>query len=307
VGLTGGDFSHLLPSHQRIAAQENQERVEWIRHDRWINHTKAEQVLARLSDLLSYPPRSRMPSLLIFGDPGMGKTKIIEKFLREHPSLYDENTGMTRSPVAATQMPPIPSEREFYEGLLVSLGSVMPHGVPVNHLRHRFRVLARQMDVRMLIIDEIHTMLAGSFREQRVFLNSIRLLANDLKLPLVCVGTQEAKQALMTDQQLADRFAATELPPWRNDPALIQLLASFESILPLRHPSNLRSTDVRRRILALTDGITVRICRLIETAAIQAIETGKEHIDLDSLSDHVVTETLVSISERRSRRPVGAN
>lgn len=47
-------------------------------------------------------------------------------------------------------------------------------------------------------------MLAGTFREQRVFLNSIRLLANDLKLPLVGVGKQEAKQALMTDQQLAD-------------------------------------------------------------------------------------------------------
>jgi hypothetical protein len=199
VGLTGGDFQHLLPLHQTIAAQQNHERIEWIRHDRWINHTKAEQVLARLSDLLSYPPRSRMPSLLIFGDPGMGKTKIIEKFLREHPSVYDDKTGMTRSPVAATQMPPIPSEREFYEGLIVSLGSIMPYGVPVNHLRHRFRVLARQMDVRMLIIDEINTMLAGTFREQRVFLNSIRLLANDLKLPLVCVGTQEAKQALMTD------------------------------------------------------------------------------------------------------------
>jgi Bacterial TniB protein len=152
----------------------------------------------------------------------MGKTKIIEKFLREHPSVYDDNTGMTRSPVAATQMPPIPSEREFYEGLIVSLGSIMPHGVPVNHLRHRFRVLARQMDVRMLIIDEINTMLAGTFREQRVFLNSIRLLANDLKPPLVCVGTQEAKQALMTDQQLADRFAASELPPWRDDLALGQ-------------------------------------------------------------------------------------
>lgn len=91
MGLTGGDFQHLLPLHQTIAAQQNHERIEWIRHDRWINHTKAEQVLARLSDLLSYPPRSRMPSLLIFGDPGMGKTKIIEKFLREHPSVYDDN------------------------------------------------------------------------------------------------------------------------------------------------------------------------------------------------------------------------
>jgi hypothetical protein len=57
----------------------------------------------------------------------------------------------------------------------------------------------------------------------------------------------------------------------------------------------------------LTDGITVRIFRLIESAAVQAIESGKERIDLDSLSERVVTETLVSISERRSRRPAGAN
>jgi len=302
-----GDLAHLLPPYQAIAAKENRERIEWIRHDRWINHTKAEHVLARLSDLLTYPPRSRMPSLLIFGAPGMGKTKIIEKFLREHPAVYDEATGMTRSPIAATQMPPIPSEKEFYESLLISLGSIMPYAVPINHLRHRFKVLARQMDVRMLIIDEIHTMLSGTWREQRVFLNSIRLLANDLKLPLVCVGTQEAKQALMTDEQLADRFAGSELPPWRDDIALSQLLASFGSILPLRLPSKLRDADVRRRILALTDGITVRIFRLIETVSIRAIESGKERIDLDSLSDQVVTETLVSISERRSRRPVATN
>jgi hypothetical protein len=81
---------------------------------------------------------------------------------------------------------------------------------------------------------------------------------------------------MMTDQQLADRFGASELPPWRDDVALGQLLASFESILPLRRPSNLRDRDVRKRMLALTDGITVRIFRLIETAAVRAIENGKE-------------------------------
>ena len=40
----------------------------------------------------------------------------------------------------------------------------------------------------------------------------------------------------MTDQQLADRFDATELPAWENDQAFHQLLASLESILPLRQP-----------------------------------------------------------------------
>jgi hypothetical protein len=55
-------------------------------------------------------------------------------------------------------------------------------------------------------------------------LNSIRFLANDLRLPLVCAGTHEAKQALMTDQQLADRFEATEFPAW--PPALSKRLDS---------------------------------------------------------------------------------
>jgi hypothetical protein len=83
--------------------------------------------------------------------------------------------------------------------------AVLPVGLSSTNLRQRVRILARQLEVRMLVIDEIHAMLSGTFREQRIFLNCLRFLANDLHLPLVCVGTNEAKQALMTDQQLADR------------------------------------------------------------------------------------------------------
>jgi replicative DNA helicase len=57
---------------------------------------------------------------------------------------------------------------------------VVPARLSVTALRHRARVLARQLEVRMLIIDEIHSMLAGTFREQRIILNSLRFLANDL-------------------------------------------------------------------------------------------------------------------------------
>jgi hypothetical protein len=37
------------------------------------------------------------------------------------------------------------------------------------------------------------------------------------------VGTNEAKQALMTDQQLADRFEVRELPAWRDDSSFHQI------------------------------------------------------------------------------------
>jgi hypothetical protein len=127
-------------------------------------------------------------------------------------------------------------------------------------------------------------------------------LANDLRIPLVCVGTHEAKQALMTDQQLADRLEAWELPAWQDNPALQQLLASFAAILPLQRASELHDGKIRKRVLMLTEGVMVRICRLLEAAAIQAIETEHEHINLQTLTDDLTTETLVSICDRRSRR-----
>ena len=81
-----------------------------------------------------------------------------------------------------------------------------------------------------------------------------------------------------------------------------QLLLSFESIIPLRRPSEFRDPKVHHRILGLTEGVLVRICRLVETAATEAIRGGHEQISLALLKDDLVAESLVSIVDRRSRR-----
>src|ERR1700730_8109662 len=62
-----GDLSHLQSAQRPYALLANGERVDWIRQERWINYTRAEQVLVRLGELLRYPPRHRMPALLLFG------------------------------------------------------------------------------------------------------------------------------------------------------------------------------------------------------------------------------------------------
>ena len=299
------ELAHLHASCRATARLSNDERISWLRKERWIEYPRAEHILARLQDLVDYPPRDRMPCLVVYGTTGMGKTRIVQKFVRDHRARFEERHGRTRLPVVAIQMPPTPSERNLYEEILGGMGGIFADGTGVTTLRHRIRNLARQLDVRMLIIDEIHSLLAGSFREQRVVLNAIRFLANDLRIPLVCVGTHEANQALMTDQQLADRFEAAELPPWENDQAFQQLLMSFESILPLRSPSDLRDPRVQHRILHLSEGVMVRICRLIEAAATEAIRSGQERIDLELLHGGLVAESLVSIADRRTRRAAG--
>jgi hypothetical protein len=102
----------------------------------------------------------------------------------------------------------------------------------------------------------------------------------------------------MTDQQLADRFDAFELPVWRDDAALGQLLTSYASLLPLRAVSELCAPKLRKRLLSLTEGVTVRICRLLEIAAVRAIESVRERIEADLLNEELLTHSLVSISDR---------
>jgi hypothetical protein len=296
------ELDHLQPQFRTIAAKSADERIEWIRQDRWIHYLRADQALKQLDELLAFPPRNRMPCLLLTGAPGMGKTHIIQKFVRDHPPVFDEIHGTTRVPVVAMQMPPEPLEQDFCEEFLMALGAMISTGLSLVSLRLRARKFARQFGLRLLIVDEIHSMLAGTFRQQRRFLNSLRFLANDLHLSIVCVGTHEAYQALTTDQQLADRFGEFELPQWRNDASYAQLLKTFAAMFPLRAASDLCEPKIRQRILALTEGVTVRICRVVETAAIAAIRQGSETITLDSFEDSETAAGLVSIAHRQRRR-----
>jgi Cdc6-like AAA superfamily ATPase len=90
VVVNHDQFSHLHAQFRAYALLSATERIQWIRQDRWIHYSRAEQVLDRLSDLVTYPARDRMPCFLLFGATGMGKTHIVQKFLREHRSSFDE-------------------------------------------------------------------------------------------------------------------------------------------------------------------------------------------------------------------------
>jgi hypothetical protein len=301
----GEQFAHLDPSYRRYAALPDHERIQWVKADRWVGFDQAQAALDRLNALLDYPARDRMPCLLIYGDTGMGKTKIVRKFEREHPPTFCQATGVTRHAVVVAQIPPEPVERDLYRELLASLNAPALAGGTLAREKDVCRSLLRTVEARMIVLDEVNGMLAGTFRQQRIFLNALRFLANDLRAPLVCAGTDLARQALLTDAQLAERFEAFHLGRWKNDRAFARLLKSLAAILPLRQASDLESSEVRARVHALTAGVTARIFRLIETAAEQAIVSGKERLDLQCFGDDLILP-LVSMTQSAGRRRAGA-
>ena len=81
-----------------------------------------------------------------------------------------------------------PNERRLYAQILAVIGAPQnPRATIVELERTAVRLLG-DLGVQVLILDEIHNVLAASWREQRVVFNTLRYLSNELKLSLVCFG-----------------------------------------------------------------------------------------------------------------------
>ncbi len=271
------DPAHLTAAAARLLSEPNSNRVRAVLAERWVHYPRAGQVLQTLNRLLDHPRSTRMPSIAIYGDSGMGKTMIMEKFRRDHPPLLDGEAGVERTRVLALQMAGKPGERRLYAQILTALGAPQNPRAGVVDLEQVALRLMRAVDVQVLVLDEVHNILAGTFREQRIVLNTLRYLSNELKISLVCFGVNEAREAISGDVQLARRFDEFPLPRWSAEEGFEQLVVAIIRNLPLRQPTVL-SVRAVRRILQVTDGITSKVFRMLNGLAIEAIETGVERI-----------------------------
>jgi len=256
--------------------------LQRIRADRWIGYPKAVAAVERLEVLFGWPRKQRMPNLLLIGPTNNGKSMIVERFRRAHPTV----TGPAGEniPVVCLQMPSEPSALRFYTALLSAIGAPLR---PQRRLPEAERLalsLLREVGVRILVIDEIHNVLAGPGEKRREFLNLLRFLGNELHIPLVGVGTREAYLAVRSDDQLENRFEPFILPLWEVGDEARSLLASFAASFPLRRPSLIDTEDMTRYLLARSEGTIGELARLLTAAAVAAVETGEERINHRTLS-----------------------
>lgn len=288
-------YPHLLATVAPYLSRSDHERIEFIRKPRWINYTKASQIISKLEELLEYPKSHRMPNLLLVGDTNNGKTMLVDRFFKKHLPDDHPDGDSTIVPVLYVQAPPVPDEGRFYNAILEALFAPYKPSDRPDRKQFQAMKLMRAVGVKMLIVDEIHHLLAGNSAKQREFLNVIKYLGNELEVPIVGVGTRDAFRAIQTDPQLSNRFEPMTLPRWAYDEEFLSLLATFEKILPLKKPSNLIGEMLSERLFGMTEGYLGELCRLIVMAAIQAVKNGAEQIDKKLLEELA----WISPAERR--------
>ncbi|MEP0986026.1 TniB family NTP-binding protein [Ekhidna sp.] len=272
-------MKHLPEQVQNfIENSTDEQRVENIKKFKWIGYSLAQKTIAEFENLLTYPRSHRMPNILLVGDSNNGKTAILNRFIKKNESFVDENTGELRVPALMIQAPPEPDEKRFYNSILEELFAPIKSSEKPSIRQQRVIHLLKRTDTKVLVIDEIHHILAGTMTRQRVFLNVLKYLSNELKISLVCAGTRDAFNAIQTDPQLANRFNPKVIKKWKNDEEFLRLLASFERILPLKKNSQLIESGIAMKVLAMSEGLIGEIAKILELSAILAIESGIEKI-----------------------------
>lgn len=273
-------MKHLHDKTREIVLNSSdKERIASTRKFKWIGYTEATKIMKKLDVLMNYPRSHRMPNMLLVGDSNNGKTVLLNRFSRLNESYLKSDTNELVCPTIMIQAPPEPDEKRFYNSILEALYAPYKSSEKIEMRQTRVIHLLKKVETKMLIIDEIHHVLAGNMSKQRTFLNVIKYLSNELKISIVCSGTRDAFNAIQTDPQLANRFVPTVLKKWKNDENYLRLLASFETVLPLKEASLLVEPSLSKKILLKSEGLIGEISKILELSTILAIESGIEKIN----------------------------
>ena len=176
---------------------------------------------------------------------------------------------------------PLPAEA-LYAQIIEGLGHQAPYtrrGTDLEILG--LRLLPRHLP--SLVVDEVDHLLAGTVREQWQSLNQLKFLSNELRMPVIALGTSEALYAMQADSQIAFRFEPFALPRWRESAGLLEFVVSSGRLLPLHLPSPFGDKDMIQKLTAYSGGLAVRITTLLTDAAEPAIRQKTECINLNLL------------------------
>ncbi|WP_348692714.1 TniB family NTP-binding protein [Duganella fentianensis] len=278
-----GNYQHLNDAARALIDQSDKARIYAIRAGAWLGYRDAKRILERMEELLEYPRITRMPNMLLVAPSFNGKTSILSRFMSLHLPDLDPAGEVTICPVVMVEAPPKPDISDFYTRILDALMTPYKPTASVQEKYSQIKRLFRQMDVRMLIVDEIHHLIAGSLNRQQEFRNALKSLGNETMVTMVAAGIEDAYNAFNTDPQMSSRFTPETLPLWKANNEFGSLLATLELRAPLKQPSNLKDPQMMLAIHTRSEGTLGDMCDLVKELAVDAIRSKTERITLDRI------------------------
>ena len=283
--------SRLHPAAEKALQASTRDRMAMTIRDHVIHYPALDQIRTEAEWMVYEPRQTRARGLVVMANRGNGKTSLAKLIHRQFAAYESPDLPcVLRISISGVRDP-----RAFYGRILEELGSPARISHRLSDRELLVQRLLREVDCRLLILDEVQDVLLGSEREQQRALEGIKLLMNELSLPILAFGTEKAGLGFSADPHLQARFTQFAMPTWKADNTLANFLAAYERLLPLKEASNLAAGDKLAFLVKMSEGVLGKIVARVQNAALAAIVDGSEHIKLEHLKTAVTRPAMCSL------------
>ncbi len=211
---------------------------------------------------------SKPQGTIIYGESGVGKTTVINEYIREFPPVEIEDR--TCMPVVVIETQAGQNTKSVMQELLEAMDIICPPRATQTTLFSLIRRAFSDLGVELVICDEFQELLPQKTKDSPNIMRFIKKLMNQTGVPWVLVGTTPTRQVLETsDNQLRRRFnGAYKIAPFsmttedeRED--FVSYIALVQEVLPVKC-YDLTEENMLLRLFTATGGIPGYISNLFE-------------------------------------------
>jgi hypothetical protein len=272
----------LSVSTEAMLEKTDEERIAYINTDKWVPYTAANEILKNFEDLLNTRARSRAPCRLLIAESNNGKTSLLNRFAKLHPSDPNIEGDTAKIPVVRAVLNGS-NEKVIALRLLESMFQTIPPNARVADLQEQLISVLRRIRPGVILLDEANTLISGSAVKTRNCFNLLKDITNQTSIPIIAAGTREALTGFRSDEQIENRFEPLRLELWSKGPELQKLLKGMEHLTPLKEHSGLADPNLADEIRVRSGGLIGEIATLVNRASIYAIKERKERITVSML------------------------
>ncbi|MYZ50870.1 AAA family ATPase [Malikia spinosa] len=249
---------------------------------------------------------SRTPqiSTALIGLSGMGKTTTVQRWCAHLPKvIFHPEYNLYQIPVLHVEMPSDGSSiKGLAHGILQKIDELIPGANYYDMYAQRGRTgadtlmrgVARVMNlhlVGLLICDEVQN-LANSKKGSQTVMTELVSAANDLKVPILFIGTNKAAKVLGTDFRQSRRSSGQGIAPWdRLLPGTASAPSEWDVFLEIlwqfqwvRNPVALDPL-LSRYMFDCSQGVIDLAIKLFAAAQARAILDGTETLTAELILD----------------------